>query len=856
MQKNKSIYYSKMSTDPTVLLSSGSGKVYIQNLAFDGNDIIATNTNGSINFRPDGTGAIAFGNVGFNNGIINTLLTDLDLQLMPNGVGIVRMKDIKVSDNIISSFNTNQNIIIQPNGTGFLEVPNSMVIGSSNGDTNFSLTIMNNGNNIRLNGSGAGSYTSIKFYNDGVTLNGSFGYDPVSTSNMLIENYNSSGNIELKPGSGGHIITGLVGGSNFGINTNSPSNLLHIVASSGKNAIHVTGDSNSSPQVNLNGSKNVLFIKSINNSSTNYGILIQDHSNNNLFTVSNNGNVGIGTLDPQAKLDIRGNMYLGNSDSNYIAFHGTGATDGYQSRNATFIGERIYSGDDNSELLLWKGNDSGLYNLYADDTGPDRIRFTSAGGHLFQTLNNDLDEYNIAEGDFETAANTSATDRMIINNVGNVGIGTSSPGEILDVRGNLRVGTSGNSNYIAFYGTTDDGAGQWNHTYIGEREYDTGKSELFIYKGNEYGTTAYPEGPDRIRYTSTGGHLFQTTGTVVGDFETTASHTQFLKNRMLINPIGKIGMGDIADPEANLHIHVPYTSGVSTKMLYVDGKSGLSVPQVEFNKGLNGLLINTYDATSSNLVNTYALHLQNSSDTITTDILYVRNDGNVGIGNNSPQSKLHVTASNGKRGILVDGDSGSSDVQAYFDGSTYGVFIKTNNTSSSYYSLAINNSANNILLYVRNDGNVGIGTDSPAEKLDVAGTLRHQGLTLNEGTTPNVDEIKTFTLNLSVSTSWIDTGIIGSDLATGSYIIQVFSHNGTLGQYYSTFTGFMSWHNTVTNSNYYNEVLLHSVGNDISNVLYIRTQLLLGNTNTLKLQMRLSGGSGSGNFTFKFRRMI
>ena len=666
-------------------------------------------------------------------------------------------------------------------------------------------------------------------------------YDyPANSSNYT----SSSFCIYTNGGTGNTEKLRVTGSGNVGIGTTSPDLDLVISKSNSSYIKLVNTNSNNTIVLGAISSGTRLYSRQTDD-LTPVEFSIDQGSLGNTFVLDTSGNVGIGVSSPAAKLDISGSYTNGR-------------------------GIQIRSGDDNnhtdSAQVIFSYNNASYDNSgYAHSIKTRHNANASSGNAIdFWLWNHGVD-----------TTNTLGTLQvMTLDGTGNVGIGTSSPGEILDVRGNLRVGTSGNSNYIAFYGTTDDGAGQWNHTYIGEREYDTGKSELFIYKGNEYGTTAYPEGPDRIRYTSTGGHLFQTTGTVVGDFETTASHTQFLKNRMLINPIGKIGMGDIADPEANLHIHVPYTSGVSTKMLYVDGKSGLSVPQVEFNKGLNGLLINTYDATSSNLVNTYALHLQNSSDTITTDILYVRNDGNVGIGNNSPQSKLHVTASNGKRGILVDGDSGSSDVQAYFDGSTYGVFIKTNNTSSSYYSLAINNSANNILLYVRNDGNVGIGTDSPAEKLDVAGTLRHQGLTLNEGTTPNVDEIKTFGLFLTVTTSWSDTGISGNDLSSGTYIMHVFTYStttpngggttsGNLEQYDMTYSATIAWWSGSCTDNRYTEIVLHSSGRSTGsgNVIYLRT-FRDSVSNSLKLQIRssiINGVTPDGtipNFTFKFRRMI
>ena len=155
------------------------------------------------------------------------------------------------------------------------------------------------------------------------------------------------------------------------------------------------------------------------------------------------------------------------------------------------------------------------------------------------------------------------------------------------------------------------------------------------------------------------------------------------------------------------------------------------------------------------------------------------------------------------------------------------------------------------------NGNVVLAPDGVGI-VDVTANMRHTGLTLNEGTTPNVDEIKTFTKALSISTSWIDTGIVGSDLSDGSYIVQVYDDINTgVAHYEMTFTGIMSWFSSSsTNDTAYNEILLHNAGQTInSNPIFLRT-MMQTSPGYLKLQIRCATGSGSGDFIFKFRRMI
>ena len=88
-------------------------------------------------------------------------------------------------------------------------------------------------------------------------------------------------------------------------------------------------------------------------------------------------------------------------------------------------------------------------------------------------------------------------------------------------------------------------------------------------------------------------------------------------------------------------------------------------------------------------------------------------------------------------------------------------------------------------------------------------------------------ETYTFTESKTLTTSWQDTGIAGSDMAEGSYIIQLKTNDtaGTgLAHYSEVYTGFLSWDSAATNSTDYDEIVLHKAGHASNgNNIYLRT---------------------------------
>ena len=131
-----------------------------------------------------------------------------------------------------------------------------------------------------------------------------------------------------------------------------------------------------------------------------------------------------------------------------------------------------------------------------------------------------------------------------------------------------------------------------------------------------------------------------------------------------------------------------------------------------------------------------------TSITSTVDSAYIEplltpihiSSGNVGIGTTSPSTPLHVIGNNG---ILIDEDGGG-DGQLYFGGISGSdrSYIARNADDFSIWNVAQGTmkfgTSNDEKMTILADGNVGIGTNSPSDRLEISRTSTDQtvGLTI------------------------------------------------------------------------------------------------------------------------------
>ena len=119
-----------------------TGRFDIDNLAFTGNNITATNSNGGILLNPQGTGSITLGGNTVNVPSIltaHTVFVDSEMKLGPaakispsvtnddvlieaNGTGSVVLEQVSITANKITTHVSNADLQIDTDGTGFIDV--------------------------------------------------------------------------------------------------------------------------------------------------------------------------------------------------------------------------------------------------------------------------------------------------------------------------------------------------------------------------------------------------------------------------------------------------------------------------------------------------------------------------------------------------------------------------------------------------------------------------------------------------------------------------------------------------------------------------------------------------------------
>jgi hypothetical protein len=331
--------------------------------------------------------------------------------------------------------------------------------------------------------------------------------------------------------------------------------------------------------------------------------------------ISNTGNVGIGTTSPtSAKLQVKGD---------------NGTAIGYFFNNTGLAGQVL-------GLAVEAGTNTSDYAL--------------------------------------SIASSLGTPYLRVRGDGNVGIGTTSPSSILDIREGNRTNGSNITNFGVYTTTAQS-------TDVGGT---IGLGGLFN------GSAIAPFGSIR------GGKENSISGNYAGylAFQTIANN-ESLAERMRITSTGNVGIGTTS-PESGWKFDV---AGIAT----MGSTAG------------NGRLYISTEGTTNG-----ATYIQARNLTVATPLHFFSSvnyfQANVGIGTTAPQSPLHIIAASSADNALFQEwsyTSASTDI--------FSLMLKQTVTANvvRYNFSMVNNSTayDNMLVFDR--GNIGIGTTSPSYSLDV-----------------------------------------------------------------------------------------------------------------------------------------
>jgi hypothetical protein len=580
---------------------------------------------------------------------------------------------------------------------------------------------------------------------------------------------------------------------NVGIGTTSPSNTLHVAGGG------IRLDSNY--PLEMGGTTTRI---------DGDGTRIQYKVNNADIVTMTSSNVGIGTTSPTHALNVDGNLNV--SGSEIVNSHISSAS----IHNTLVNAAGVFTIRDTSENQIVTVEQTG--NVGIGTTSPEQpLHIAKASGGLYARLNANSDAdvqlwFNDTEQDWRIGLDSGSNDNdfvfydaigggagyvMVLEpTTGNVGIGTTSPGGMLD----LSHATMGSNDLYISSKNAAGGA----HSGVIWRGYYGGTSDFFdamsIQRYNQADANSaanYQRMMFMMRNPAVDGVLVERMSVLssgnVGIGTTTPTH--------LFNVDGTMNISGNALFDSNVGIGKA-TPTTRLDTIGADDSNGIIARFANSDTGWNasaGIQLYTDSVNAWNIVASRGvsgeynqkLHFINQVSTAENIRMTIDEDGNVGIGTTSPSVPLHVKstgvsseqfrveASDGS--TLADfqesagGDAllnirdrdGTADWVLAAEGNSYmgagfnfGIGDSTPShtlevTGTAYVSSEFNVSNNFI---VQSGGNVGIGTTSPEDKLHVF-----------QGDAPNVDATAAtlMVLESSSSNNWINFQNAGTTANAG-----------------------------------------------------------------------------------------
>lgn len=598
------------------------------------------------------------------------------------------------------------------------------------------------------------------------------------------------------------------------------------------------------------------------NAPSGYHPLVVQHNGTEFFRLRNDGKLGVGLASPSTKFQVKSG---GADDGFYLV----------RSDNTNLLGGIIQTGSgdgalvlrntSNSQVVLLRGNGNNYINggnLGIGTASPDQklhVEFAntdtsfsggsagawgSEGIRIENTIstagtmamlhfrNNDADIHiagiRQATDDSDLGFFFEGTERVRFTKSGNVGIGTTSPANKLEVH-------SGETNVVAAFKSSDNQAWISVHdddsgTYgaLFGTDTDAGHDIVLADKSANKRLVIDSSGNVGIGTDSPGGKLDVHGDLHVGSggnkarLKSDGTHTYLdaipnnsdlvFRNagsveKMRIDSAGNVGIGTtspnyklaVYGSSANSEIVASFGSANDQNEYTAIGLSGFIASNGATKAGLALKRTSTYGTGELHFLNNNTT--DNSDMTLSDSKMTILGNGNVGINTNNPITKFQISAANassptanifldidgantpGMGGQIIFGTSTSGTLTDYI-ARIQGVRSALDNGSSDLHfqtTHVATASGPTTKMTILSGGNVGIGTTSPGRKLEVdfTGSVYGAKFTRSDATGSSLIE---FANSAGVkSIIGYDAGVDGYKIGTASATNLVVKQSGNVG---------------------------------------------------------------------------